>query len=62
LPIAPGYLQAEVLRGLFVQTILLYGEDGTEYRAYVHQKWINATSMDGETSIPGFTGVKNYQA
>jgi len=40
-----------------VETILLYGKDGTEYRAYVHQEWLDASSMDGFASMPGLKTV-----
>jgi len=36
---------------------MLYGKDGTEYRAYVHQEWLDASSMDGVASIPGLKTV-----
>jgi hypothetical protein len=36
-----------------MEAILLYGEDGTQHRAFVHQERIDTSSMGGVGSIPG---------
>jgi len=36
-----------------METLWLYGRDGTRRRAYVHQDRISTSSMDGTSSIPG---------
>jgi hypothetical protein len=41
-----------------METILLYGEDGTQQRAFVHQERINTSSMDGVASIPGLKTIR----
>ena len=36
-----------------METLWLYGVDGTRYRAYVHQDRISTATLDGPSSIPG---------
>jgi hypothetical protein len=38
--------------------LTLYGEDGTHYRALVHQGRIDTSSMDGVSSIPGLKTIR----
>jgi|GEM_PF-3602190 len=41
-----------------METLTLYAEDGTQYRALVHQERINTSSMDGVSSIPGMKSIR----
>ena len=41
-----------------METLTLYGEDGTQHRAFVHQERIDASSMDGVASIPGMKTIR----
>jgi hypothetical protein len=41
-----------------METLTLYGEDGTQYRAVVHQERIDTSSMDGVGSIPGMQTIR----
>jgi hypothetical protein len=41
-----------------METLTLYAEDGTQYRAFVHQERIDASSMDGVASIPGMQTIR----
>ena len=41
-----------------METLVLYGEDGTPHRAFVHQEHIDASSMDGVGSIPGMKTIR----
>jgi hypothetical protein len=36
-----------------MESLWLYGKDGTRHRALVHQDRISTSSMDGPSSIPG---------
>lgn len=36
-----------------METLLLFSEDGTRHRAYVHQDRISTSTLDGPSSIPG---------
>jgi len=36
-----------------METLWLYGKDGTQHRAYIHQERIDTSSMDGPSSTPG---------
>lgn len=36
-----------------METLWLYGEDGTRHRAFVSQERIDTSSMEGTSSIPG---------
>lgn len=40
-----------------MQILLLYDERGTQYRAYVNQEWIDASSMDWVAKIPGMKTI-----
>jgi hypothetical protein len=40
-----------------METLWLYGEDGTRHRAFVRQERIDTSSMDGTGSIPGLKTV-----
>jgi len=41
-----------------METLTLYGEDGTQHPAFVHQERIDASSMDGVASIPGMKTIR----
>jgi hypothetical protein len=41
-----------------METLLLYGEDGTQHRAFVHQERLNVSSMNGVGSIPGMKTIR----
>ena len=41
-----------------MKTLLLYGKDGTRYRAFVHEERIDTSSMDGPGSIQGLKTVR----
>jgi hypothetical protein len=41
-----------------METLTLYGDDGTQYRAYVHQERISTSSMDGVGSIAGLKTIR----
>ena len=41
-----------------METILLYGEDGTQHRAFVHQERIDTSSMNSVGSISGLKTIR----
>jgi hypothetical protein len=41
-----------------METLTLYGEDGTQHRAFVRQERIPTTHMQGVGSIPGMKTIQ----
>jgi hypothetical protein len=41
-----------------METLTLYGEDGTQHRAFVHQERISTTHMQGVVSMAGMKTIQ----